>query len=105
MIASSHTWLSSVVVGVDGVLTEKIMSEGIKLFCAECGKQMIADGNIHEIQEYDRFTGQRKIVSRFIYYKCSDYDSGYSDRAWHVHEMIKYDIDTGNIEDVSYGSR
>lgn len=81
------------------------MSDDIKLFCTQCGNQMIADGSINEIKEFDRFTGERKTVLRFRYYKCPSYDCGYSDRAWHTHEMIAYDIDTGNVRDASFGSK
>ncbi len=57
------------------------------LYCTECGKKL----NLlraFTTTRYDRNTGEASIVINEIY-GCKDYMSGYSDRVWHVHDMIR----------------
>lgn len=71
----------------------------------QCGKRMITNGEVKELKEFDRLTGKEVVRSKYMYYKCPDYDCGYSDRAWHTHDMISYDIERKEIRDVGYGNK
>lgn len=55
-------------------------------YCTECGKKL-KFVHRYETTSYDENTGKKK-VRKFEVLRCADYVSGYSDRAWHVHDEI-----------------
>ncbi len=57
-----------------------------EIYCSDCGKRLKLV-NTQNITKYNTNTGKPYIITYYTYV-CNDYEEGFSDREWHVHDKI-----------------
>ena len=59
-------------------------------YCTRCGNQL-KEMHTYTEESYDQNTGE-PVVKHFVVLKCSQYEEGYSDRVWHIHDKIAVEV-------------